>query len=89
MAVPESAASASESRSERKSGPCGYCGADLPEKSRPDRKHCNDHCRRMAYGAKIHQGRVRSVNLLKNGMTSVTYHIKETNRRPGDIVAED
>jgi len=70
-------------------GNCLQCGHPLPPGSRSDRKYCTRHCRRMAFDVKIHQGRVRSVNLLKSGLMSVTYHIRESKRRPGDVVAED
>ena len=84
----ESPASATEKRTVRF---CENrrCGSPLPEKARKGRKYCNARCRAEASRLQAHEGRVRSVNRLSSGLYSVTYYIKETSRRPGDIITEN
>lgn len=84
--MPEFAASASESRSERINGICLWCESLLPEKSRKDRKYCNDRCKRMAFDKRASEGRIASVRRLKSGKMSVVIHMGDNGFRPGDQV---
>jgi len=84
--MPESAASASESRSERINGICLWCESMLPGNSRKDRKYCNDHCRRMAFDERASEGRIASVRRLKSGKMSVVVHMADAGLKPGDQV---
>lgn len=84
--MPESASSTNQIRSERFDGLCQYCDEPLPEKSRPNRKYCNRHCRRLAFDERSTEGRVASVRRLKSGKMSVIIHMGDNGFRPGDQV---
>lgn len=75
------------SRSERKSGLCGYCGSSLPPRSHSSRLYCNARCRRKAFAERAHQGRIGSVRRLQNSKISVTVHMQtDLGLKPGDVI---
>ena len=84
--MPKTTDRVSENRSERFDDICQYCDDSLPDKSRPNRKYCNNHCRRLAFEERASEGRVASVRRLKSGKMSVVVHIADAGLRPGNAV---
>ena len=73
------ALSTSENRPGQLDRECGTRGDPLPSRSRSDRKHRTDACRRLA-------GRVDSVHRLKSGSMSVVIHMGDCGFRHGDMI---
>lgn len=83
--MPESAASASESRETRLRF-CGWCREQLPSYSRLDAKYCCDRCRHYARVDRGNTGKVYRTKVLKSGMVSVVIHVKKSTLTAGDEI---
>lgn len=68
---------------------CGHCGSELREDARSSQKFCDAHCRRQHFDLQQRTGKVRYVRRIASGLMSVTYHIPETSRKPGDTIVEE
>lgn len=78
-------------RSERLSVPdgvliaCAHCGEHF-KRSRPDAVYCSPLCRKLAFDERARSGKVASIRILKNGLQSITVHVKDGGVKPGDEV---
>lgn len=81
--------SASDSRSARIIRHCQYCDGQIHESARSDALYCSTLCRSKAAKQAAMTGRVRRVNKLRNGLYSVTVHVKQVDVLPGDRVLFD
>lgn len=82
----ESAASDNQSRCQRLSRTCEWCGSLLPESARSDAKYCGAKCRYNAAIDRAHTGRISRVSELKDGRISVVVYMDSTDLRPGQDV---